>query len=79
MIIDSCNLKMFTGREITITKVGNEMDIFISLIKYNSRRQREEGTACSIVYNVFIRNGIYPLRLIGTVYKEKKHNFVKIK
>ena len=33
-----------TEWEITKTEVGNEMEIFITLNKYNTRQQREEGT-----------------------------------
>ena len=64
-------------------EVGNEMEIFITLTKYNTHQQREEVNPLLIVYylisiftlltivsNVSMRrNGTYPLMFIGTVYK----------
>ena len=73
-----------TEWEITKTKVGNEMEIFITLTKYNTHQHHEEGkpllvvynlisilTPLSIVSNIFMRNGIYSLMLISKVYKIK--------
>ena len=62
-------------------EVGNEMKIFITLTKYNTCQQREEGNpllvvdylvrilpSLTTVSNVFMRIGTYPLMLILTVY-----------
>ena len=64
-------------------EVGNEMEIFITLTKYNNRQWREKGkpllvayylisilTPLTTVFNVFMRNGTYPLMIIGTIYQE---------
>ena len=62
------------------------MEIFITLSKYNTRRQREEGnpdlvvnylvnilpTPIITVSNVFMMIGTYPLIFMGTVYKKRK-------
>ena len=68
------------------TEVGNEIEIFITLKKYNTRQQDEEGKPLLIVYNlisiltpytivsnVFMRNGTYTLMFIGTVYNTHTH------
>ena len=65
-------------------EVGNEMEIFITLIKYNTRQWQEEDKPLLVVYylisistptqimsNIFMRNGTYPLMLICTVYNNK--------
>ena len=63
-------------------EVGNEMEIFITLMIYNTRQQREEGKPLLVVYylisiltpplttvsNIFIRQGTNPLMFRGTVY-----------
>ena len=59
-------------------EVRNEMDTFITLTKYNTCEQHEEGkqllvvyylisvlTVLTIVSNIFMRNGTYPLIFIG--------------
>ena len=65
-------------------KVGNEMEIFITLAKYNTCQWCEEGKPLSVVYylisiliphltivsNVFMRNGTYSLMFIGRVYNK---------
>ena len=69
-----------TEWEITKT-VGNEMEIFITLAKYNTRQWREEGKLLlmvttwwayfhpfTVVSNIFMRNGTYPLMFIGKIY-----------
>ena len=62
-------------------EVGNEMEIFIALTKYYTCLQRKEGnpqlvvpylitkfhTPLTIVSNVFMRNGTYPLMFLGRV------------
>ena len=64
------------------TEVGNEMEIFLTLTKYNTCLRYEEGKSLFVVYNIiciltppltivsteFMRNGTYPLMLIGMVY-----------
>ena len=35
-----------TEWEIAKTEVGNKMEIFITLTKYNTYQQREEGNRC---------------------------------
>ena len=62
-------------------EVVNEMEIFITLTKYNTCQQCKEGkpidsgdylgsifTPLTIVPNVFRRNQTYPLMFIGWVY-----------
>ena len=57
--------------------VGNEMEIFITLTKYNTRQQRREedkplpetttllvNPPLTIMFNVYVRNGTYPLMFI---------------
>ena len=65
-------------------EVENEMDIFITLTKYNTRQGREEGKPLLVVYylismlntnltiesNVYMRFGTYPLLFIGTIYNQ---------
>ena len=36
--------------EITKTEVGNEMEIFIALTKYNTHQRRDEGKPLLVVY-----------------------------
>ena len=62
-------------------EVGNEMEIFITLIKYYTHQRYKEGKPQLVVYcliniltphftivsNVFMRNETYPLMFIGTV------------
>ena len=54
--------------------VGKEMEIFITLTKYNIHQWCEEGKPLlmfsqhiylTIVFNIFMRNGTYPLMFIG--------------
>ena len=40
---------MFTEWEITKTEVGNEMEIFITLTKYNTQQRREKGKPLLVV------------------------------
>ena len=62
----------------------NEMEIFITLTKYNTCLWRGEGNHCSwwllsqhtyapltIVSNIFMRNGVYPLMFIVRVYNRR--------
>ena len=76
-----CNLTKDTDWEITETEVGNEMKIFITLTKYNTHQQCEEGNPMlmgkylasllphlTTVSNIFMRNGTYLLMFIGTIY-----------
>ena len=74
--------------EITKMEVGNEMEIFITLNKYNTHQQHEEGThrlwsllskniLLTIVSNVFMRNGTYPLTFTGRVYNTS-HRTIKV-
>ena len=67
--------------EIAKMEIGNEMEIFITLTKYNIHQQREEGkpllavynwvsilSPLSILSNVFMGIETYLLMLISTVY-----------
>ena len=58
-----------------------EVENLSSINKYNTRQQREEGKPLRVVYyltitfipltivsNIFMTNGTYPLMFIGTVY-----------
>ena len=47
--IRCCKLKKVTEWETTKTKVGNEMEIYITLTKYNIRHRREEGKPLLVV------------------------------
>ena len=72
-----CNLTKVTEWEITKMKVGNEMEIFIILTKYNTCQRQEEGKQLLVVYylisisttslttvsNIFMRNGTNPFRI----------------
>ena len=62
-------------------EVGNEMEILITLTKYNTLQWHEEGkpllvvttksvhfTHFTIVSNKFMRNGAYSIMLMGRVY-----------
>ena len=44
-----CNLTKHTKWEITKIKVGNEMEIFITLTKYNTHQWHEEGKPLQVV------------------------------
>ena len=80
-----------TEWEIAKTGIGNEMEIFITLTKYNTRQRCEEGNHCSwwrlctflpppltIVSNLFIRNGTHSLMFIGRVYNRSFIHFKEI-
>ena len=63
-------------------EVGNEIEIFITLTKYNTRQWHEEGNPLlvvnylvyfhllTIVPNVFMSNGTYSLMFMGRVYNK---------
>ena len=68
-------------------QAGNEMEIFITLTKYNTCPQCEEDTHClwwllsehiylppsfTIVSNLFMRNGTYPLMFIDKAYNKNR-------
>ena len=86
--------KKVTEWEITKTKVGNKIEIFMNLKKYNNRQRREEikpqllmyylirrltpPPALTIMSNVFMRNGTYPLMFIGSVYNSQIDLYTEI-
>ena len=71
---------MFTVWVITTMKVGKEMELFITLTKYNTCQRHVEGNTllvltilsaeitCTIICNVFLRNGTYLLLFTEKVY-----------
>ena len=72
-------------------EAGNEMEISITLTKYKTRQRCEESkpllvvcylistlTLLTIGSNIFMRNGIYPLMFIGTIYNNLYSTIISV-
>ena len=56
MVYTCCKQQKVTEWDITKTEVGNEMEIFITLTKYNTLQQHEEGKPLLVYYLINCRH-----------------------